>query len=188
MARNKGNQVMKNVRGMFNKQVVFKERLGTPYVAGPPSVNENRKPMQEEQANRNSFADAVEFGKKAVKDPALKQEYAALAKQGQTAYNVAVSDARLPPKIHSLLAQGYTGKIGSCILIHATDNVKVKSVKILIHDNVKNVVEEGNAQDTGDGFNWIYTATIENHNLEGCIVEALAFDIAGNVTAGSVRM
>jgi hypothetical protein len=52
------------------------------------------------------FGEAVEFGKYAVKDPQLKKEYAALTKQGQTAYNVAVSDARHPPKINSILTQG----------------------------------------------------------------------------------
>ena len=117
MAKITGNHLLKNVRGMIGKQIVYKERLGTPYVAAPPEVDENRVATEEEQGNRNRFGEAVEYGKQAVKDPEVKKEYAALAKKGQTAYNVAVADARLAPKINSLLTQGYTGQIGSCILV-----------------------------------------------------------------------
>ena len=38
MARQKHNAVMYNTRGMFAKQVVFKERAGKVYVAGPPNT------------------------------------------------------------------------------------------------------------------------------------------------------
>jgi hypothetical protein len=143
MAKIKGNALMMNVRGMFGKQVVFKERLGTPYVSAPPNVNENRIATGEEQHNRNRFGEAVEFGKQAVKNPELKREYAALAGKGQTAYNVAVSDARLPPEINSLLTQGYTGQPGSCILVQATDNVKVKRVHVAILDAEMALIEQG---------------------------------------------
>jgi hypothetical protein len=185
MAKIKGNHLMKNVRGMFGKQVVYKERLGTPYIAAPPTVNENRVAKDGEQDNRNSFGEAVEFGRKAIKDPDLKKEYAALAKKGQTAYNVAVSDARLPPKINSLLMQGYTGQPGSCILVQATDNVKVKRVQVTILDAAKNLIEQGDATDNGDNFNWIYAATVLVQTVLGCTIEVSAYDLAGNVTVKS---
>lgn len=182
MAKNKGNQVMKNVRGMFAKQVVFKNRLGTEYVAGPPNVNPRRIAKPAEQTNRNSFADAVAFGKYAVKTPELKAIYAALVKQGQTAYNVAVSDARTPPKIKSLITQGYTGNAGSCVLIQATDNVKVKNVQVAIFDDALQLIEEGEAVDNGDNINWIYTASATVANITGFTIEVKAYDIAENVT------
>lgn len=182
MAKIKGNYVMQNVRGMFGKQVIFKERLGTPYVAAPPYVNENRVATGEEQGNRNRFSEAVEFGKQAVKDPELKKEYAALARKNQTAYNVAVSDARLPPKINSLLTQGYTGQTGSCILVQAIDNVKVKRVHVTIFDAAMALIEHGEAADNGDNYNWIYSATVLLERVAGCTIEVSAYDIAGNVT------
>jgi hypothetical protein len=188
MAKIKGNYVMQNVRGMFGKQVIFKERLGTPYVAAPPNVDENRVAKEEEQNNRNRFGEAVEFGKQAVKDPDLKKEYTALAKKGQTAYNVAVSDARIPPKIDSLLTHGYTGQIGSCILVHATDNVKVKRVRVAVYDDSMTLVEEGEAVDNGEGIYWIYTAAVLLERIAGCKIEASAYDIAGNVTVKSVLL
>ena len=188
MAKIKGNYVMHNVRGMFGKQVVFKERLGTPYVAAPPYVNENRVATGEEQGNRNRFSEAVEFAKQAVKDPELKKEYAALAGKNQTAYNVAVSDARLPPKINSLLTQGYTGRIGSCILVQATDNVKVKRVHVTIYDASMALIEQGEAMDNGDNFNWIYSVSILVERVSGCTVEVKAYDIAGNETIKSVTI
>ena len=181
MAINKGNQVMKGARGMFAGQVIFKERLGTEYVAGPPVVNENRKAGEAETKNRYDFGKAVRYGKEAVKDDKLKAEYEALRKTNQTAYNVAVSDARIPPKINSLLAHGYNGKAGSSILVNATDNVKVKRVHVTIHDRNKTLIEEGQAADNGDHTNWIYTATVTIENAAGCTIEARAYDIAENV-------
>jgi hypothetical protein len=186
MAKIKGNHVMKNVRGMFGKQVVFKERLGTPYVAGPPDVNVNRIAKEEEAGNRNRFGEAVQFGKEAMKDADLKKKYAALAKKGQTAYNVAVSDARLPPKINSLLTQGYTGKIGSCILVQATDNVKVMRVHVTIFDAAMALIEQGEAVDNGDNFNWIYAATVLVQSVAGYTVEVRVYDMAANETMKSV--
>ena len=186
MAKIKGNHVMANVRGMFGKQIVFKERLGTPYVAAPPSENKRRVATDQEQGNRNRFGDAVEFGRQAVRDPELKKEYAALAKKGQTAYNVAVSDARLPPNINSLLTQGYTGKPGSCILIQATDNVKVKRVQVTILDAAMTLIEQGDATDNGDNFNWIYATTVLVENIAKCKIEVRAYDTAGNITMKDV--
>jgi hypothetical protein len=188
MAKIKGNHVMQNVRGMFGKQIVYKERLGTPYVAAPPYVDNNRVAKEEEQKNRNLFGDAVDFGKQAVKDPDLKSEYAALAKKGQTAYNVAVSDARLPPKINSLLTHAYTGQIGSCILVHATDNVKVKRVHLAVYDDTMTLIEQGEAVDNGDGIYWMYTATVLMERISGFKIEARAYDIAGNVTLRAILL
>jgi len=186
MARMKGNHVMKDVYGMFGKQIVFKKRLGTQYVAAPPNVDEDRVAHEEEAKNRENFGEAIEFGKWAVKDPEVKATYAALAKGNQTAYNVAVSDARVPPKINSILTKGYNGQLGSCILIQATDNVKVKRVHLAIYDRAETVVEQGEASDNGDNFNWIYSATIPAENTTGYTVEVKAYDIAGNETTMSV--
>jgi hypothetical protein len=188
MAKIKGNYVMHNVRGMFGKQVVFKRRLGTPYVAAPPNVDRKRVPKEDEGHNRNRFGEAVELAKEAVKNPDLKKEYAALAKKGQSAYNVAVSDARLPPKINSLLTHGYTGQIGSCILVHATDNVKVKRVHLAVYDDTMTLIEQGEAADNGEGIYWIYTATVLFERTAGCKIEASAYDIAGNVTVTAVLL
>jgi hypothetical protein len=183
MAKIKGNNaLMKNVRGMFGKQVVFKERMGTQYVAAPPYVNENRIPTEGEHNNQKNFGEAVEFARAALKDPELKKEYAALAKKNQTAYNVAVSDARIPPKINSLLTQGYTGKPGSCILVQATDNVKVKRVHVTIINAAKTLIEQGEAVDNGDNFNWVYSATSSVETVAGCTIEVSAYDLAENVT------
>jgi len=91
------------------------------------------------------------------------------------------SDARLPPKINSLLTQGYTGKAGSCILVQATDNIKVKRVTVSIYDSEKSLVEESEAVENGDGFNWIFTAIVAVESIAGFVIEARAYDIAKNV-------
>lgn len=179
---------MLNVRGMIGKQVVFKQRLGTPYVAAAPYTNDRRVAKGEEKVNRNRFAEAVELAKEALADPERKKEYAALARKGQTAYNVAVSDARVPPEIKTLITQGYTGRIGSCVVVQATDNVKVKRVRVNIYDAARVLIEEGEAKDNGDNYTWLYTATTEVENVEGCTIEVSAYDIAGNVTVRATEI
>jgi len=44
MAKIKGNKLTEGFSGMIGKQIVFKTRLGTRYVAAPPYVKEKRKP------------------------------------------------------------------------------------------------------------------------------------------------
>lgn len=181
MAKIKGNIIMQDVRGMIGKQVVIKERLGTQYICAKPVYNDNRHVSKAEQANRNRFAESTAFAKAAMLNPQLKQEYAALTtKKGHTAYTTAKSDASHPPKIVSVIHQAYTGAIGSVIIVQATDNVKVKRVKVLIADAMNRVVEQGEAVDHGDGFNWMYTTGVENVNVSGCTIEVRAYDISGN--------
>jgi hypothetical protein len=181
MAKFKGNVIMKNVRGMIGKQVVVKERLGTEYMCAKPVYDDNRPVSVAEQANRDRFAQTTEFAVAATKDPELKKEYAALTKKkGHNAYITAKLDASHPPKIVSVIHQGYTGVIGNVIIVQATDNVKVKCVKVGIYDSSNQIIEQGEAVDHGDGLNWMYTASVSNVNVNGCTIEVRAFDIAGN--------
>jgi hypothetical protein len=97
MARQKNNAVMHNARGMFAKQVVFKERAGTVYLAGPPNIKENRKPTEPQLEVQNRFKSAADFAKLAMEDADLKASYKKAANRKQTAYNMAFKDAFNPP-------------------------------------------------------------------------------------------
>ena len=72
MARQKHNAVMCNTRGMFAKQVVFKERGGRVYVSGPPNTKDNRVPTDPQQVVQDRFKEATEYAKAVMELPDLK--------------------------------------------------------------------------------------------------------------------
>lgn len=179
MARISKQSLMYGVRGMFGGQVVFKKRRGKRYVAAAPQVNENRVPAEKEYANRLRFKRSNDYASTAVKIPELKAQYEAVAKKGQTANNVAFSDAFHAPKILAMLTHGYYGVKGNVISIQATDNFKVTAVKVFIYDAANTLVEGGDAIDNGDKLNWMYTVTA---NVMGSRIVAKAYDLPGNET------
>ncbi len=181
MAKFKGNVIMKNVRGTIGQQVLVKSYLGTEYMCAKPYYNENRPVGEAEQANRNRFANTTGYAKDAMRNPELKALYSSLRiKKNHTAYITAKIDACYPPEIKSLITQGYSGKAGSVILVHATDNIKVDKVTIAIFDSSMRLVEQGEAADNDDKYSWIYTATVDVDNTNGFTIEARAYDIAKN--------
>ena len=93
MARQKSNSVMFNTRGMFNRQVVFKERAGRVYVSGPPNTDDNRKPTEQQRVIQNRFKEATQYARLAMEQPELKASYKKVANRRQTAYKMAFKDA-----------------------------------------------------------------------------------------------
>jgi hypothetical protein len=189
MAKFKGNVIMKNVRGTIGQQVLVKSYLGTEYMCAKPYYNDNRPVGEAEQANRNRFANTTEYAKDAMLDPELKALYSSLRiKKNHTSYITAKIDACYPPEIRSLITQGYSGKAGSVILVHAADNIKVNNVSMMIFDPSMRLVEQGEAVDNGDKYSWIYTATVDVHNTNGFTIEARAYDIAKNEAVTAVLL
>lgn len=186
MAKIKGNVIMKGVRGMLNKQVIVKERLGTEYMCYSPQYNDNRHVPEDELKNRDLFRENSKRAVALINNAELKSLYDTFRKKGQTAYNVAMSDVSHPPKIKALYTQGYTGKSGGTIIIHATDNIKVTRVSISIYDETSQLIEQGDALDNDDSLTWLFAAKIENSHVQGCTIEAKAYDIAQNETTLSI--
>jgi hypothetical protein len=180
MARQKGNSVMHNTRGMFNKQVVFKERAGKIYVAGPPNTKGDRKPTATQQVVRNRFKYASDFAKMAVADVDLKAAYEKAANKSQTAYNVAMKDALNPPVVTEIFTNGYRGEAGDSIVIQATDDFKVNEVKVSIFNSLGELIERGDAVQTPKKLSWSYTVTQANAILPGTKIKVSAYDIPEN--------
>ena len=180
MARISRNSIMADVQGMIGNQIVYKKRKGKPYTCAPPEVNKNRKPGEKEQANRNRFKNSTHYAKHAVKDAAIKSNYAAVAKEWQTAYNVAFQDASYGPEVSGIITKSYAGEIGDVIFIQAKDNFKVIKVYVSIYDGNNDLVEKGEAVDNGDGLNWIYTVTQLNKNVPASKIIVTAYDLPYN--------
>jgi hypothetical protein len=181
MAKQENNIVMKNTSGMFGDQVVFRQRAGETILAAPPIINPNRPITADEELVRDKFKLAVRNAKTAVTNPVKKAAYQAMAKPGQSAFNVAFTDAYFSPEIMEVDSGFYNGVIGDKVTVKAVDNIKVASVFVSVRNAGDVVIEEGNAVDGMDGITWIYTATLANANLNGKF-RVTAKDIAGNET------
>jgi len=181
MAKQENNIVMMFARGMLGGQVVFKQRAGITILAAPPRVNPNRVISAEEEETRDKFADVIKLAKAAIKNAVKKSQYDALAKPGQTAFNVAFTDAYHAPQVTNIIADEYGGAVGDLINVEATDNVKVDEVRVTVMSATNTIIESGIAIVNAEGNLWTYTATQTNANIPGSKIIATAKDIAGNI-------
>jgi ethanolamine utilization protein EutQ (cupin superfamily) len=111
----------------------------------------------------------------------MEVAYAAKAKTGQTARNVALADYMHAPDIHRVDVSGYHGQPGDVIRIEVTDDFAVVEVKVVITNTDGSIVEEGYAKPEATGYEWTYTATVANASLEGDRIEVYASDTPGNI-------
>ena len=179
MAKIKGNFIMMNVSGMLGKQVVIKNRAGKQYMSAPPTIDENRPLTPNKAAWREKFKAFAAYGKYIGSIPEMKAEYKAVAKPGQTAYNVAFKDARYPPEVTAVSIQGYSGTPGDKIFVQAKDDFKVTAVKVTIYSASGEVIEQGDAVE--DGILWMYIVTNLNNTIKGSKILVAAYDLPGNV-------
>jgi hypothetical protein len=186
MSKQENNAVMKNARGMFAGQVVFKIRKGVAVLAGPPTVNKDRVLKPGEAERRNDFKLAIIYAKAAIKDPVKKAAYDAAAIGGQTAYNVACRDWHKAPEILEVHIEKYTGQIGDTISVDAVDDVLVTEVRISVSTPAGQLIEEGTAVQGEDGLTWVYTTTVANANLAGTRISATAIDMPRNTVSEEV--
>jgi len=131
MAKNKNNILARGFSGAIGKQLVLRTSGDRTYLANRPSRNPNRVDTPEQAAVKLRFKQSVVYGKAAIKDPALKLDYLSVARPGQSAFNVAFSDAYMAPELSNLDTESYSGNVGDKITVRATDDFFVASVRVL---------------------------------------------------------
>jgi len=179
MAQARDNIVTKGFSGTIDRTLTFRQRAGRTIVSKlrrPSSV----APTEKMQTVRAKFTTSIAFAKKAIKDLVLKALYGSAATGMQSAYNIATADAFNPPVVNSINKDSYHGAIGDAITIDATDDFKVESVSVSIHDAAGNLVEQGKAFLQVDRPDWLYTTTAANPALAGSKITATATDLPGN--------
>lgn len=176
MAQSKNNIVTHGLSGKVGDILVFSQRNGKTIVSKAPKKRkgEDSEKQKEQQAK---FQQAVLYGKSVLANPAQKELYEST---GRKAYNVAVADLLNAPKIESINVSNYKGIIGDTIIIRATDDFKVVSVKVIIQNADGSLVEEGEA--ILQGIDWIYTVTTNNSDFLGDKIIVQASDIPANLT------
>lgn len=180
MARSNLNVVMHGASGKVGKLLIFRQRNGQTIIADPP---QRRKPLTEkEMAHRERFQEATYLAKKLVADPMFGPLYREKTEHGKGAYTVALADCLSVPKIRNVATSRYKGAIGDVIVVRATDDFMVASVKVQVFSPNGDVVEEGDAVLDPLGFEWVYTATVALATLTDGKAVVKATDIPGNET------
>jgi len=187
MAISNDNYVIQGLSGTVGKLLTFRQR-GQKTVVQKYRRTTNIPPTEKLKSVRASFASCIAYAKTVVKNPAVKAIYQAAAKDGQTAFNVATSDALNPPELTSINTSGYLGLPGDTIEIQATDDFKVAEVVVSIHGPTGELLEQGNAVQDPNTGDWLFKATKENSKLTGSTITASAKDLPGNNGSLSVIM
>lgn len=175
----KDNVVTKGFSGALDRTITFSQRAGKTYV-GKFRRPVTDAPTEKMLAIRARFSSSIIYAKKAIKSLVTKALYLAGRKPGQSAFNVAVADAFNAPIVNGIKTDNYHGALGNTITIDATDDFKVVSVLVSIHDATGNLIEQGNAVTQEDEPDWLYTATQANAALAGSKIKAIATDLPGN--------
>lgn len=179
MAKAKNNIVTHGLSGKLGDLLVFSQRSGKTFVSKAPGERSGQ--LTEAQLGvQSKFQQAVIYAKAAIADSATKAAYASAAKEGLSAYNVAIADFFNAPDIHEIDISQYTGSVNSTIKIRVTDDFEVKTVHVNITNSDGSLVEEGGAVQEPDGIHWVYTATAENVSLDGDKISVSATDRPSN--------
>lgn len=183
MGKTRDNLFADGFTGKMGKNMVFRQKKsGTVIVAKSP--RKTRNPLKPVSAGiRETFKDAVAYAKAITKNPVyaqLKAAYALAIKGDETAYNLALKDAIIAPIVNAVITTEYTGAIGSRILVKATDDFQVVSVKVSIRLQDGTIIEEGDALLDDKDRQWIYTATVLNNQLAETNITATAIDNPNN--------
>ena len=158
---------------------MIRQRGGQTILSASPTAPKG-EPTEAQLLHRQKFQQAVLYGKSLK--AADHAEYAAKADGLKNAYNVAVADFFHAPDIDEIDVTNYSGAIGEKIRIRATDDFKVKQVHVAIYNADGSLVEQGDAVQTDNVIDWIFTATVTNESLEGDKITIKVSDNPGNIT------
>ncbi|MEJ7780373.1 MAG: hypothetical protein WKF68_12370 [Daejeonella sp.] len=182
MAKSKNNVVTHGLSGLIGDLLVFRQRANKTIVADRPRAF-SKPPTAIQLEIRQRFKKAVQYAKKALLDPILKAAYQAMTKLGQTAFNTAFADYQRAPEFDAEVSlETYSGAAGEEITVSVLDDFRVTSVKVEIRKLDGSLLEEGNAVQSDNGLDWVYTTTMVNTELAGSTIIFTASDLPGNRT------
>jgi len=173
------NMIVRHQHGKVGNQVVFRVKDGQSIMGNIPK--KRTKPLTPAQQQiQFRFKDAASWAKSIMGDPIQKAAYQSKAKNGKSAYDVAMKDYLKAPVVNSIDKSAYTGHVGDQIVVRATDDFLVKNVRMLIHDPGGVLIEQGMCVAQASGNNWNYSASVAVATLTGVVITAVAVDNPGN--------
>ena len=188
MSKSRENVFTRKMHGKFGDQLVFRNRDGKSYVANIPKES-TAPPGEGQQKIRNRFRLAATWAKIALANPVTREKYEARVTKSMSAYTLAMTDYLRPPVIFEMIVTRYKGHPGNTILVDATDDFNVKEVSVSITNPAGELIEEGPCLPPSEEMAyWQYTATVENTDLSGTVISAIATDDPGHTGQSSVTM
>lgn len=182
MAKSKNNVVTHGLSGLIGDLLVFRQRANKTIVADRPKPF-SKGPTALQLGIQSRFKKAAKYAKTALLDPLLKAAYQAAARLGQSAFNRAFKDYQLGPEFDEEVDfSAYTGAIGDEISISVVDDFQVSGVRVRIQKPDASLLEEGDAVQSDNGLDWIYTSTAVNADVPGSTIIFTASDVPGNRT------
>ncbi|MDR2906388.1 MAG: hypothetical protein LBU91_00140 [Bacteroidales bacterium] len=176
MAKSKNNVLTHGLSGKIGDLIVFSQRNGKTVVSAAPRKSEKEE-TEKQKEHRRRFQKATLYAKAAR----LEDHYLdAAEREDKSAYNVAIADFFNAPDIEKIDLAGYSGKVNDEIIITVLDDFQVKEVMVRITNSDGTVVEEGPARQTEIPYEFLFTASNVNDNLEGDKIEVFASDTPGN--------
>jgi len=173
MSKTRENSLVKNFKGKFGEQFVYKTVDGITVLAKLPKRS-NNPPTEAQEEVRERFSMAADWAKNVLKNPDTLAAYAAKAEGTRTPYILALTNYLKPPKIKEFDPTGYHGHVGDQIKAKAWDSFEIRSVTVRITDASGTVLEKGACIHDTETREWIYTATTEVSDLTGVVVSAEA--------------
>ncbi|MBW8688171.1 hypothetical protein [Chitinophaga rhizophila] len=183
MAQSTDNVLLKGASGTIGDQITITRRKSGKTIMGKKRRSSDLPPTDKQLVIQQRFKAAIQYAKAVLADPVKKAMYAAFAGPDQSAYNMAMRDAFKAPVVDSIDTTNYQGRTGNPVIIQASDDFKVTTVKVIIRTNAGAVIEEGEATLQDNGLDWLYTATVNNASLTGSVITAVAVDTPGNETS-----
>ena len=188
MAKSRRNVVTHGLSGLIGDLLVFRQMAGKTIVANRPKAS-GKAPTVGMLKVRKLFRKAAIYAANIIKDLIRKAEYEQAAKNGQSAFNVAFADYLKGPEIEEGLSfANYTGQTGQKLVASIIDNFRVASVNFSIRDAGGDLIESGEAEQSEDGLDWVYTTTADNPSYAGGMVTIKAYDQPGNETVAEVMV
>jgi hypothetical protein len=169
---------MHGLSGMLGKQVVIRKGQDGGYIVAAAPHRTNGELSEAQKTHLERFRQAVSYARAARSLPEYEQ---AAEVRSLSSQNVAVADFLHPPEITHIDVSAYHGDVGQPIVITALDDVKVKSVGVLIAADDGTFVEKGAAvASPADPTRWTYTATVKA-SAKAVKIVADAADLAAHV-------
>jgi len=188
MSKSRNNPLTEGLSGKLGRTLVFRNVGGETVLAVAPRAQVG-EPTEQQLAHRNKFRMAAAYATGQLGDPvASLYQKVAKRKQYKSARTLAMADFFNAPTIALADVSVYTGAIGNKILIHADDEVEVKTVSIDVVNAAGATVEKGMAIQQGKSRVWEYTATVENTALAGTKLTIKAIDRPGNSAVKEVTL
>jgi hypothetical protein len=174
----------RGLAGIIYEPFEVQTRSGKAISASKAMFDDNREYMESLKQDQAAILEATTYANFAkTHDVYVNKEL----ETGVTAYNIALADWFVTPKVLEINVDQWTGKIGQKIQVKARDNVMVAKVLVVIRDTEGKLLEMGEAvpSKTGSAW-WVYTTKSPVIMTPFPTVKAIAQDLPGNSSSFTI--